>query len=93
MRTSVRAAVICIILLIAVLAVNLFIFSQWHRHGSSLAKQPCNFSTFDHGNGVEASCAIPIEPPATPAWFVSAHDPVLRTFEILVPCAGRAPPA
>lgn len=92
MSTSARAALISVVVLICVLAINLYIFSPWHTHGS-FSKQLCSFSNFEHGNGTEASPAIQIVPPATLAWLPAGSDPALQVSDTCVHRSGRAPPA
>lgn len=92
MRTTARAALISVIVLMCVLAINLYIFSPWHTHGS-FSKQLCSFSNFEHGNGTEASSAVQILLPAMSAWLPAGSDPALRTSDIRIHCSGRAPPA
>jgi hypothetical protein len=92
MRTTARAALISLVVLVCILAVNILIFSPWHRH-NVFSKQLCAFSAFEHGNGTEAPAAIQIVPPTFVVWLPANPDPAPRTLDIRVHCAGRAPPA
>ncbi|MGE5568273.1 MAG: hypothetical protein ACM3S5_04470 [Rhodospirillales bacterium] len=90
MRITARAVFVSAVLVVCVLAINLYIFSPWHWH---TPKQLCAFSSFEHGNGTEAVSPVQIVPPAVSAWLPAAPDPVLRQADIPVQHSGRAPPA
>ncbi|HOK45083.1 MAG TPA: hypothetical protein PLA43_12085 [Bryobacteraceae bacterium] len=90
MRTATRAACISAVLVVCVLAINLYIFSPWHWH---TPKQLCAFSSFEHGNGTEAISPVQVVPPAVLAWLPAAPDPLLRATDIPIHYSGRAPPA
>lgn len=92
MRTAARAAFVSAVLVVCVLAINLYIFSPWHTHAPA-SKQLCAFSSFEHGNGTEAVSPAQIVPPAVSAWLPAAPDPVLRLTDIRIHYSGRAPPA
>ncbi len=93
MSRNARVALISVSVLFALLAINLYIFSPWHTHGGSISNRPCNFSSLEHGNGVQAFSVVIVAPPAMTVWLPAGPDPALRTHDLRVPCAGRAPPA
>jgi hypothetical protein len=87
-----RAAAISLGLLVALVALSLFVYSPWHRH-SRVPGQTCAFSSFEHAAGLQAACEDPLPPPI----ILARYDPGTQTVTLPAPRRtahrGRAPPA
>ena len=78
-------------LLIAIVALGLFLYSPWHVHE---AKVVCPFSTLEHSACDEASEAIAVLPVAASTWLPPEAVFTPRPESALsLPRSERAPPS
>jgi hypothetical protein len=87
-----RTAAIGALLLCALIAIFLFIWSPWHRH-DSFSGQVCSFSQFEHGAGLEPGSVVHFVPPSQLAVLITESETVSPLLWRSLDAPGRAPPA
>jgi len=81
-----------LVLLVALLAINLYIYSPWHHH-SRITSQLCAFFQFEHGSLHYSTGQLLIPPPLI---AIPCAPPPRIHAQPFVPgtsIRGRAPPA
>ena len=92
-RTSQWRFVAGLVVLGAILALSVFLFSPWHRH-DHLSTAPCVFSTLEHSPCEGASGPIIlIQLPAQWCWLYTRVQPALSDLTANCEALVRAPPA
>jgi hypothetical protein len=86
-KAAIGGAVIC-----AVLAVQLFLYSPWHRDPAQ-GRQYCRFFTVEHGSALEACGSVVIAPPVVEQGRLHEEPPRADVRCYPKQRACRAPPA
>jgi len=83
---------VSLFLLTALLAINIFIFSPWHKH-STLTRELCPFFQFEHASAHQPVTQVQAAP--TPVAFHAHQDTLVVTQRTCFHAhwQGRAPPA
>jgi len=85
-RVAAGVLVVC-----ALVAVQLYIYSPWHRHPQG--RQYCCFNPVEHGNSLQPSSSVAIVQPALTCCDVAQETTPLAEGRHFQQRPSRAPPA
>ncbi|MCC7175727.1 MAG: hypothetical protein IT159_11070 [Bryobacterales bacterium] len=86
-----KRAVVSLLVVWALVAVQLYIYSPWHRHPQG--RQLCSFNPVEHNGGVQPTGALIVEAPLLA--YCGAHSEAIPAVERahFRQLPSRAPPA
>ena len=86
-----KAVFISALILVALVGLTAFLFSPWHQH-NRLSRQPCSFSEFEHGAGLEPYAGVLVVPAEQCLCFCEIPLLFHFTADVGEEHLGRAPP-
>ena len=91
-NSGLRSAAVSLLLLLALIVINVFIYSPWHQH-NTLSRQTCDFFQFEHGSADVPVTHVHLAPPTSVLADTDVETIGLTSRLVLQRRRGRAPPA